>query len=151
MSLSRWWRERKFERSYRKSIRADLARIRAAYETRFKEASSTGTGNDFDAAMTAYLSECRLPDLRLETLASRKLRRRAEKFGIDTPRDWWNHDEEHDLWYLTPDGKRQLKRRVTQERIWTVKQWFHALTPIVALVAGLLGVLIGLVGIWRWP
>jgi hypothetical protein len=150
MSVARWWRERQFERSYRKSVRADLARIRDSYSARLKFNPAT-SANDFDVAMTAYLKECRLPDLRLETLTSRKLRRRAEKFGIDTPRDWWIHDEDHDLWYLTPDGKRQVKRRVTQERIWTVKQWFHALTPIVALLAGLVGVLIGLVGIWRWP
>jgi len=149
MSLTRWWRERTFERSYRKSIQDDLKRIGKTYQATFKASASSGT--DFDAAFTAYQKECRLPDLRLETLASRRLRRRAEKFGIDAPRDWWIHDEDHDLWYLTPDGKRQIKRRVTQERIWTVKQWFHALMPVVALIAGLVGVLIGLVGIWRWP
>jgi len=148
MSLSRWWRDKRFDRAYRKSIKADLARIGATYKTTFEAAKA---GNDFDVAMTAYLKECRLPDLRLETLTSRRLRRKAERHGIDTPRDWWIHDEEHDLWYLTPDGRRQLKRRVTQERIWTIKQWFHALTPVVALLVGLLGVLIGLVGIWRWP
>jgi len=148
MSLSRWWRESQFERSYRKSIRADLKRLGAEYRAKFKSAA---TGNDFDAAMAAYLKECRLPDLRLETLKSRRLRRKAEHYGIDAPREWWVHDEEHDLWYLTPDGQRQLKRRITQERIWTLKQWFHALTPIVALIAGLIGVIIGLLGMWRWP
>ncbi|MCX6543684.1 MAG: hypothetical protein NTV05_04635 [Acidobacteria bacterium] len=147
MSLSRWWRERRFERSYRMGIRRDLERIGATFKPTFKTAS---TGNDFDAAMTSYLAQCRLPDLRLETIVSRRLRRRAERFGIDPPRDWWIHDEEFDLWYLTPDGKRQLKRRVTQERIWTFKQWVHALTPVVALLAGLIGVIIGLIGIWRW-
>jgi len=148
MSLSRWWREKWFERSYRKAVRSDLERIGASFRATWKTAA---TGNDFDAAMAAYLKECRLPDLRLDTLKSRRLRRKAERFGIDTPRDWWIHDEEHDLWYLTPDGTRQIKRRVTQERIWALKQWFHALTPIVALLAGLIGVIIGLVGIWRWP
>jgi len=134
--------------SYRKSIRADLARLGTEYTAKFKTAAS---GNDFDTSMNAYLKECRLPDLRLETLNSRRLRRKAEHYGIDTPREWWLHDEEHDLWYLTPDGRRQIKRRVTQERIWTLKQWFHALTPIIALIVGLIGVIIGLVGIWRWP
>ena len=148
MSLSRWWREQRFERSYRKAVRIDLERIGTAYKATFKAAAN---GNDFDAAMTAYLKECRLPDLRLDTLRSRRLRQLAERHGIDAPRDWWTHDEEHDLWYLTPDGKRQLKRRVTQERVWTLKQWVQAFTPIVALLAGLIGVLIGLVGIWRWP
>lgn len=153
MGLSRWWRERRFESSYRKAVKRDLERIGVMFRATFKEASTkdASTGNDFDAAMTAYLKECRLPDLRLDTIKSRRLRRRAEKFGIDAPRDWWVHDEEHDLWYLTPDGKRQLKRRVTQERIWTLKQWFHAITPVVALLIGLIGVIIGLVGIWRWP
>jgi len=148
MSLSRWWRERRFERSYRTSIRQDLARIGKEYKARFREAKD---GNDFDASMTAYLKESRLPDLRLETLRSRKLRRRAEAVGIDIPREWWDHDEEHDLWCLTPDGRRQLKRRLTQERVWTVRQWVHALTPVVALVAGLIGVIIGLLAMWRWP
>ena len=151
MSLSRWWRERRFEKSYRKSIRADLARLGTEYAAKFKAAEKAADGNDFDAAMNAYLKACQLPDLRLETLKSRRLRRKAEHHGIDTPREWWLHDEELDLWYLTPDGRRQIKRRVTQERIWSVKQWFHALTPIVALIAGLLGVIIGLVSIWRWP
>ena len=151
MNLSRWWREQRFERSYRKAVKRDLDRIGESFETTWKDASSTGTGNDFDAAMTAYLKECRLPDLRLDTLTSRRLRHKAERFGIDTPRDWWIHDEEHDLWYLTPDGKRQLRRRVTQERIWTLKQWIYALTPVVALLVGLVGVIIGLVSIWRWP
>jgi len=149
MSVSRWWRERQFERAYRKAATRDLDRIGAAYQATFKQASA-GTGTDFDAAMTAYLRECRLPDLRLETLRSRRLRRKAERFGIDTPRDWWIHDEEYDLWYLTPDGRRQVNRRVTQERLWALKQWFHALTPVVALLIGLVGVIIGLVGIWRW-
>jgi hypothetical protein len=63
-------------------------------------------GNDFDAAMTAYLKACLLPDLRLETLRSRRLRRRADACGVELPREWWEHDEEHDLWFLTPDGRR---------------------------------------------
>jgi len=148
MSFSRWWRERRFENSYRRSVREDLKRVGGVYEAKFKEARQ---GNDFDAAMTAYLKECRLPDLRLETLRSRPLRRRADHYGIEIPREWWEHDEEHDLWYLTPGGRQQLKRRITQERIWTVKQWFRALAPVVAMVMGLVGVLIGLLGMWRWP
>ncbi|MEI6667148.1 MAG: hypothetical protein WCP29_03255 [Acidobacteriota bacterium] len=148
MNLSRWWRERRFEHAYRRAVQRDLSRIGATYKATFKDAAN---GTDFEVAMTAYLKECRLPDLRLDTLKSRRLRRKAERFGIDPPRDWWVHDEEHDLWYLTPEGMRQLKRRVTLERIWTVKQWFHAMTPIAALLVGLIGVIVGLVGIWRWP
>jgi len=148
MSFSRWWRERQFERSYRRSVRQDLKRIGKQYQATFKTAAN---GNDFDASMTQYLKEVRLPDLRLESLRSRKLRRRADAFGIDLPREWWEHDEEHDLWYLTPGGRRQLSRRITQERVWTVKQWFQVLTPVVALLVGLVGVVIGLLAMWRWP
>jgi len=148
MNLSRWWRERRFEKSYRASVRHDLTRIGQAYKAKFKDAKD---GNDFDVAMHAYLKESRLPDLRLETLKSRTLRRRADVVGVDIPREWWAHDEEHDLWYLTPDGRRQLKRRLTQERLWTVKQWIQALTPVVAIVIGLVGVIIGLLAMWRWP
>lgn len=150
MSMARWWREWQFERSYRRSVRQDLKRIREQYEVRFKAAQEKD-GSDFDLAMTAYLKECRLPDLRLETLRSRRIRRRSDAFGIDIPKEWWAHDEEHDLWYLTPDGRRQLKHRITQERIWWVKQWSLVLTPIVALIVGLVGVIIGLLGMWRWP
>ena len=53
------------------------------------------------------------------------------------PRDWWEHDETHDLWYLTPDGRRHLRRRLTEERVWVVKQWFLVLVPVVALLIGL--------------
>jgi len=148
MNLSRWWRERRFEKSYRASVRHDLARIGKAYQAKFKDAKD---GNDFDAVSNAYLKESRLPDLRLETLKSRTLRRRADAVGVDIPREWWAHDEEHDLWYLTPDGRRQLKKRLTQERLWTVKQWIHALTPVVAILIGLIGVIIGLLAMWRWP
>ena len=148
MSVSRWWRERQFERSYRKSIRQDLERIGKEYKAKFQAAKD---GNEFDASMAAYLKESRLPDLRLETLKSRKLRRHADRVGIDLPKEWWEHDEEHDLWYLTPDGRRQLMRRLTQERVWTFKQWVHALTPVVALIIGLVGVIIGLLAMWRWP
>ncbi|HOG30518.1 MAG TPA: hypothetical protein PLT35_14675, partial [Vicinamibacterales bacterium] len=125
-----------------------LARIGKDYEAKFK---TLQTGNDFDASMSAYLRECRLPDLRLETLRSRRLQGRADAAGIELPREWWEHDEEHDLWYLTPDGRRQLKRRLTQERIWAVRQWLQVLTPAVALAAGLVGVIIGLLAMWRWP
>jgi hypothetical protein len=148
MSLSRWWREWQFERSYRRAIQADVARIGKEYQARFKQLTS---GNDFDAAMAEYLRACRLPDLRLETLRSRRLRRRADAAGIELPREWWAHDEEHDLWFLTTDGRRQVKRRLTQERVWTVKQWLQALTPFIALIVGLAGVIIGLLGMWRWP
>ena len=148
MSLSRWWRERQFERSYQKSIRADLTRIGKEYEAKFK---LPATGDDIDAAMSEYLRACRLPDLRLETLRSRRLRRRADARGIELPREWWEHDEEHDLWFLTPDGRRQLGQRITQERVWAVKQWLQVLTPAVALIVGLVGVVIGLLSMWRWP
>jgi hypothetical protein len=148
MSLSRWWREWQFERSYRRSIKKDLTLIGKAYRAKFKQ---VGTGNDFDAAMAAYLQECRLPDLRRETLRSRKLRRKADACGIDLPQEWWEHDEDHDLWYLRPEGRRQLKRRITQERVWAVKQWLQVLTPVVALAVGLIGVVIGLLSMWRWP
>lgn len=148
MGMSRWWRERQFEQAYRRSIAQDLKRIGREYEAKFKAAKE---GNDFDAAMTAYLQECRLPDLRLETMKSRRARRVAERFGIAMPQDWWEHDEIHDLSYLTPEGRRHLKRRVTEERLWAVKQWFRTLVPIVALLMGLVGTIIGLLGIWRAP
>jgi len=148
MGLSRWWRERKFERAYRRSATADLKRIQLAYETKFKSAKE---GHDIDTVMTAYMAECRLPDLRLETLRSRILRRKAERFGIEMPRDWWEHDDTHDLWYLTPDGRRHLRRRLTEERVWVVKQWFLVLVPVIALLIGFIGTLIGLLGIWRAP
>jgi len=148
MSLSRWWREWQFERSYRRSIRADLARIGKEYEEQFKRLA---TGNDFDAAMNAYLSACRLPDLRLETLRSRRLWRKAEACGIELPREWWEHDEEHDLWFLTPGGRRETRRRITQERVWAVRQWLAVLIPVVALLVGAAGVVIGLLSMWRWP
>lgn len=148
MGLSRWWRERKFEQAYRRSAAADLKRIQLAYEAKFKHAKE---GNDIDTVMTAYLAECRLPDLRLETLRSRVLRRKAERFGIEMPREWWEHDDTHDLWYLTPDGRRHLRHRLTEERVWVVKQWFLALVPVIALIIGLVGTLIGLLGIWRAP
>ena len=148
MGLSRRWRERQFERAYRRSAAADLKRIGLAYEAKFTTAKEP---QDIDAVMNAYLDECKLPDLRLETLRSRILRRKAERFGIEMPRDWWEHDETHDLWYLTPDGRRHLRRRLTEERVWVVKQWFLVLIPAVALLVGLLGTIIGLLGIWRAP
>ncbi len=148
MGVSRWWRERRFEQAYRRAVRSDQKRIGAEFESRFKESK---TGNDFDAVMSEYLKATRLPDLRLETIRSRAWRRKAERFGIDMPREWWAHDEEHDLWYLTPEGRRQLAKRLTQERVWTVRQWFNALVPPVALIIGLLGAVIGLLAMWRWP
>jgi hypothetical protein len=148
MSLSRWWRERRFEQAYRRSVAADLKRIGLEYKAKFKTAKE---GNDFDVVMNAYLEECRLPDLRLRTLQSRRWRRKAEAFGIEIPRDWWEHDEPHDLWHLTLEGRRHLRRRVTEERLWVIRQWFHALVPIVALAIGLIGSIIGLLGIWRAP
>jgi hypothetical protein len=148
MSLSRRWREWQFERAYRRSIRADLALIGKEYEAKFKLLSK---GNDFDAAMSDYLRACRLPDLRLETLRSRRVKRQADAVGIDLPREWWEYDEEHDLWVLTPDGRQQARRRITQERMWAVKQWLQVFIPVVALIVGLAGVLIGLLSMWRWP
>jgi hypothetical protein len=148
MGLSRWWREWQFERSYRNSIRADLARIGKEYEEQFKRLN---TGDDFDAAMNAYLRACRLPDVRLETLRSRRIQRKADARGVELPREWWEHDEEHDLWFLTPEGRRQAKRHLTQERMWAVKQWLAVLIPAVALLVGAAGVVIGLLSMWRWP
>lgn len=148
MSLSRWWREWQFERSYRNSIRADLARIGKEYEEQFKRLK---TGNDIDAAMSAYLGACRLPDLRLETLRSRRIRRKAEARGVELPREWWEHDEEHDLWFLTPEGRRQARRHLQQERLWAAKQWLAILIPAVALLIGAAGVVIALLSMWRWP
>jgi hypothetical protein len=148
MSLSRWWREWQFEGAYRRSIRADLARIGKEYEGKFKQLR---TGSDFEEAMTAYLAACRLPDLRLETLRSRRLMRKADARGVELLREWWEHDEEHDLWFLTPDGRRQASRQLTQERLWIVKQWLAVLVPVVALLVGAAGVLIGLLSMWRWP
>jgi hypothetical protein len=146
MHVSRWWREQRFERSFRKSIKRDLAKLGRAYEARFKEAKE---GNDFDVTLNAYLRDCKLSDLRLETIRSRSLRKLAERFGIDLPREWWEHDDTHDLWYLSPTGRRQLKKRVTQERIWSLRQWVNAVVPVVALIIGIVGVLIGMVAVWR--
>ncbi len=148
MALSRWWREHRFRRAYRRSIADDLKRIGRDYEAKFKNAKE---GNDFDAVMNAYLQECRLPDLRLATLHSRVWRHKAERYGVEMPRDWWEHDETHDLWYLKPEGKRHLRKRLTEERTWIVRQWSLVLVPIVALIIGLAGTIIGLLGIWRAP
>ena len=144
MSLSRWWREWRFEQSFRRAIRADLARIGKEYEAKF---TRLATGNDFDAAM-AHGLQLTSPTA---ALRSRQLRRRADAAGVGLPREWWEHDEEHDLWFLTPDGRRQARRQITEERVWSVKQWLQVLTPAVALIVGLAGVVIGLLSMWRWP
>jgi hypothetical protein len=146
MHLSRWWRERRFENAYRKAVRKDLARLGKEYEARFKQAKE---GNDFDTTLNAYLADCKRSDLRLETIRSRGLRKLAEKHGIDLPREWWEHDETHDLWYLSPIGRRQLKKRVTQERIWNLKQWLNIAIPAIALLIGAIGIVIGLIAVWR--
>jgi len=148
MGLSRWWRERQFEQAYRRAAAADLERIGASYKEQFTSAKE---GQDFDAVMNAYLAECKLPDLRLESLRSRRLRRKADRLGVEMPREWWEHDETHDIWYLTPEGRRHLRRRLTEERVWVVKQWLHVLVPAMALLLGLVGAVIGLLGVWRAP
>ncbi len=146
MHVSRWWRERRFEKAYRKTVKKDLARLGKEYEARFKEAKA---GNDFDATLSAYLKDCKLSDLRLETIRSRQLRKLAEKYGIDLPREWWEHDETYDMWYLSPIGRRQVKKRASQERIWSFKQWLNAAIPAVALLIGVVGIIIALIAVWR--
>ena len=69
MSLSRWWRESRFERSYKNSIRADLKRLGTEYQAKFKSAA---TGNDFDWDLlyTNYAALFRWKGVNYSTLAA---------------------------------------------------------------------------------
>ena len=145
MSLYRL-QQRHLERAYQRRIYADLRRISNQFAPRFAAAKDAA---DFDAVMQNYFEETRLADVQIEVVRSRKLRRRAWRYGIEAPPDAWDYDDLSGHRYLSPAGRRQLHQEVRNERMAAVRQWAAVLVPILAILIGLVGVLIGLVAEWR--
>ncbi len=101
--------------------------------------------------MTAYLKACRLPDLRLETLRSRRSGERPTPAASSCRESGGSTTRSTTCGFSRPTDGARPGGTSTQERIWAVKQWLQILTPAVALIVGLAGVVIGLLSMWRWP
>ena len=147
MSLSRWWREWQFEQSYKKSIRADLARIGKEYQAKFKVLA---TGNDFDAAMAAYLKACRLPDPGCKRYGAADCGAKPTRAASSSPGIGGNTMRNTTCGSSRPTAGAR-RNGASRRNACGPSAWLQVLTPAVALIVGLAGVVIGLLSMWRWP
>jgi hypothetical protein len=50
--------------------------------------------------------------------------------------------------YLGASGRREIKTRLRQARTAVLREWIVAITPLAALLLGLIGLVIGLFALW---
>lgn len=92
---------------------------------------------------------------RIEELIGRRIIREARNHDVDIPsysRDGeiWESDDSCGMTYLTPRGRSHLRKLIDEEktRRFDVKvRWVKLLLPLITALAGLIGVLTGLISV----
>lgn len=146
----RIWRLRRgLDRIYRKS-RREIAAAQRKSQRR----------EEIESLESLWNHEYSLVSEELESLATKSLLAEAFRLRLAVPphpntgtRDAsWEQGLNTGEWYLTPHGisaVRQAIRTEREERRKVVLVWVPAITAIITALAGLIGILTGLVAVWR--
>lgn len=107
------------------------------------------------ALMAEEYQEVQSLDDRIDVMMSEAIRWEAKELDVEVPPvdngEMWKRDQLNFL-YLTPKGRSHLRRLIDEEKtrrfdVWA--KWVKLLLPIITAVAGLIGVITGLVAVLR--
>jgi hypothetical protein len=109
---------------------------------------------EWEEIYTQYLRAISFYEPELRQVTSKRLNRKAIKFGIDIKFDEWyiSHQVFTDngsymCTVLTPLGEIKLRRLIRDERRNNIGFWVKILAPIITALTGLAGAIIGLLAI----
>ncbi len=91
-----------------------------------------------------YFEVTRDDEHELDWLLQEPFLRTAEKWGLDIPAEYWTHDTAVRGATLTVEGKNWIKREAGKRRREWAKDWISILSPILASVIAILGLLVAL-------
>jgi hypothetical protein len=145
--LVSWAPDRVLEWRRRRALRREIMRLDGECEKEVQAAHVNEKMEiysrwDFDTGW----SRAELGELETE-----RLRRRAERRGLEIPQDdvWWIKHLETNTKYLTPTARARVKRMIRQDRRESAKWWVDVLSPVLGALTGLIGALIGLLALLK--
>lgn len=161
----RSWFEQKAKRYFPRCYwEHEIKTIEKHFEKILEDAKQKGRWQDYQMAEEARDSETEMAEMELSTLASRKLLRRANRVGVRLsdvalPKGDNQHLREgyipgqrhlhHDSYTSLQKLVEQAERQGDKERRERWESWSKIVVPVLAAIASLIGVLIGLVSILK--
>lgn len=144
------WRER---RRLRREIAA-LEEKTAGWDDRVVD--DFGADSEIVREHRKLTNQLRSRRLRLETIETDRLINKVRRQGIELPSNkswWWDDldDRGPDDYrsYLTNSGKAGVSKLIREERKKSVEWWVKIIMPILSALIALLGLLVGLVSVYR--
>jgi len=139
------WREHWEDWKLRRKHEHELAELKTQYVPEIDRLR----GDERESAISAYLSECHLPQAELDHLDTKYLKAEARVLGIEIPKDveWWESDDYHRSSYLTDVGKTRLSKLIRLEKWERTKRILDVTAIIVTTLTGLLGTVIGVLAL----
>ena len=148
--LSDWWNFRKLKR-----VRREL---RKSYAEQFKQyrTDKSKTADDYNALQAEEYYEGQATEEAVNKFLSNRLLEQATEYDIETPpiseEEFWQYTHDGEYYYLSVAGRALVRRLIHTERERSFEEWARwarTFAPIIAAIAGLVGVLIGLASVLK--
>jgi hypothetical protein len=149
--LSDWWHFEKLKRR-RREIRKEFAE---QFEKLRKDKSKTS--EDYNALQAEEYYEGKAMDEVVDTFLSDRLIEQATECDVEVPpysenKELFQHTEDGERVYLNAKGRALMRDLIHKEQERNFEKWARwakTFAPLIAAIAGLLGVLTGLVSVLK--
>lgn len=145
----RWIPERIREWIRVAELRRELCRLEEHYRSAMDRASDVNA----QQLSSEWDFESGWPLAELGAIYSRRTMRKARRWGVIVPHShdngWWTTHIESSRRYLTDYGQQNARKLIRAEFRDSVKWWVDLASPVIGMLTGLTGALIGLVALLK--
>jgi hypothetical protein len=143
-SISHWWKLRKLQKLRRKT-RQEYARKAEEYRS-----DKTKTSEDMQALSADEYFESKMIDEAVDLFLSDRLLDQATDYDVEIPHaeDFWAYTDDGTRRYLKAKARADLRELIHQAKARSFEEWARWI-PVVMALAGLIGVITGLVAVFK--
>ena len=112
----------------------ELRRAVREIDDRFKPLADRARGEEQQAILAEWAFNLEWPNSKLAELETRRLRRLALRWHVDSPSP--EHDYDHGCWYIPDEPRKRLRRDIREARREIIRWWIQVVVvPLMILVS----------------
>jgi hypothetical protein len=134
----------------------ERTKLHKTFDPLISKAEQEKRWDDSQSLISEFLMERNVIDDKISWIETKRVRKRAEKFGVPIPplsdKECWEEGFTPNTVRLKPEARIRISEQVRKERRARIEDrmlWVDYLGPLVSPLTGLLGVVIGLVALLR--
>lgn len=138
---TRWLPERLQDWQERRSLERQIEEINRRFQPRMAAAKTDQEEHHIDQEWVEAIEQYQVS---MGVLKTKRLIKLANRWEVEIPSGAWTNDRYENVRYIAPPHQIKLRRSIRDARREAVKWWVQLLTPIISVLTGLAGALIGL-------